>query len=95
MSKGSEELINHYGLIRLRIEGSGTLKMTLRSLSGVKTKALADLTLVSSNNIEPTKLTNFTQQRAQLELKTTSYGENFICSKIVIFARPVANSLPG
>lgn len=93
-SFAGEEAINHYGLVRLRIVGSGNLKMTFYSLDSIKSTTLADLALASTNNIEPTKLANFTQQRAQLQIKLTILGETFTCSKIVIFTKPVAASYP-
>lgn len=91
----NEGLINHYGLIRLRIEGSGNLKCRLLSLSEVKETVLSPIILIDPTDIEPTRLSNFTQQRAQLEIKTTAINHVFHCSKIVIFAKPVAKSYPG
>lgn len=89
-----EELINHFGLIRLRLNGSGNLRMRLWSLDQVKNTILVPIAMQTVTNVEPTKLCNFTQQRAQLEVRTTAIDETFKISKIVIFTKPVATSYP-
>ena len=95
MASKTEETVNHYGLIRLRVNGAGDLKQTLYSLDDVKSNVLAPLTLASATNIEPTRLSNFTQQRVYLDLRVTEINEYFVISKIIVFAKPVATSFPG
>lgn len=90
-----EGFINHYGFVRLRVTGSGNLKMRLLSLSETKTKTLTPLTMTSSTDKEITKKCNFTQQRAQLEIKTTEIDETFVISRIIVFIKPVAEAYPG
>jgi hypothetical protein len=92
-SKG-EEVINHYGAVRLRVNGSANLQMTLFSLDEVQSFALLPLVLNAQTNIEPNRLSNFTQQRAKLMIKTTNIYETFQISKIIIFVKPVAMSYP-
>jgi len=96
MSKTSsgEELINHYGAVRIRVTGEAELKLTLHSLDEVKSSSLLPLNLKSKTNIQPTRLSNFTQQRAKLEIRTTEIDEHFRISKIIVFVRPVAKSFP-
>lgn len=89
-----EEVINHYGATRLRVTGSAALKLTLYSLDQVKVHVMKDLNIQPFNNIEPTRLSNFTQQKAQQEIRTTEIDEVFKISKIVIFVKPVAKSYP-
>lgn len=91
----SEEVVNHYGLIRLRVNGLANLRMVLYSLDEVKSFILKPLVLASKSNIEPTKLANFTQQRAKLEIRTLEIDETFVVSKIIVFVKPVAKSYPG
>jgi hypothetical protein len=91
----TEETVNHYGLIRLRVAGSGQLRTRLLSLDEVEEDILYPLDMSDPTDIEPTRLSNMTQQRAQLEIKTTQMDETFHCSKIIIFAKPVATSYPG
>jgi hypothetical protein len=91
---GNEELINHYGLVRLRVIGSGSLQLRLLSLDEVNTTTLSPITMADPTDIEPTRLSNLTTQRCSLELKTTAINETFRCSKIIIFAKPTAASYP-
>lgn len=94
-SKSSnEEVINHYGAVRLNVNGSASLYLTLYSLDEVKNFPLLNLTLQSKTNIEPNRLSNFTQQKAKLELRTILIDETFNISKIIIFTKPVAKSYP-
>jgi hypothetical protein len=93
-SRSNEEIINHYGAVRLRIVGSANLRLTLYSLDEVKVLPLIAVPLQSKTNIEPNRLSNFTQQRAKLELRITEINETFQCSKIIVFVKPVAKSYP-
>lgn len=91
----SDGLINHFGGVQLRVKGSGDLKMRLLSLDEVKTKTLLALPIQTVTNKELTRISNFTQQRAQLEILTTEIDEYFEISKIIIFTKPVAENYPG
>lgn len=94
-SSSSEEVINHYGAIRLRMTGTGNLKPTLYSFDKVKVLPLVAMPMVLKTNIEPTRLSNFTEQKARLELRITELNETFKVSKIIVFAKPVAKSYPS
>src|SRR5438874_1158272 len=89
-----EEVINHFGAARLRVNGSASLLLKLFSLDETKSSTLLPLTLDTSTNVEPNRISNFTQQRAKLELRTTEINEFFEISKIIVFVRPVAKSYP-
>lgn len=90
----NEEVINHYGAVRLRVVGSASLRLTLFSLNEVKISPLLSLPIISKTNKEPNRLSNFTQQRAKLEIRTTEVDEVFQISKVIVFVRPVAKSFP-
>lgn|SRR5574340_117574 len=90
-----EEVINHYGAVRLHATGAGNLRFTLSSLDDVKKKTLLPIPLIARNNVEPTRLANFTQQKARLEVRVTDINEFFQINKIIVFVRPVAKSYPG
>lgn len=92
--KSGEGLVNHFGLVRLRVKGSGNLRLRLLSLDEVQEDVLFPLVMAATTDTEPTLLANFTQQRASLEIKTTTINEIFQISKVVIFAKPVAASYP-
>lgn len=93
-SQGTEEVVNHYGMVRLRITGSGSFRMTLYSLDEIKSNTLATLSLSATTHREPDRLSNFTQQRASLDGRVIAIDEWFEISKIIIFAKPVAKSFP-
>jgi len=94
-SQGGGEFVYHIAGVRLRVVGSGSLRLFYHSLDNVRNLTLLPLPLSSASAIEPTRLGNFRSQRTQLELKTDSIDEYFQISKIVIFAKPSATSLPG
>ena len=89
-----EQVINHFGAVRLRVNGSASLQMTLYSLDETQSNVLVPIQLNSATNVEPNRLSNFTQQRAKLMIQTTNINENFLISKIIVFVRPVAKSFP-
>lgn len=88
------ENINHFNGIRVRVTGSGNLIPTLYSLSDTKSQELAPIAMESETNIQLTKLANFIQQRASLELKTTEINEVFTINRIIIFVKPLFTSYP-
>lgn len=90
----SEGDLLHFGAVRLRVNGFGNLQFIFGSLDDVHTSQLANLALASVTNIEPLQLSNFTEQRASLTLTTTNINEWFFVSKIILFVKPVATSIP-
>lgn len=90
----SGENIHHFSHVRLRVIGSGTLRMTWYSLDDVRSKALPNLTMANPTRIVPTKLTNFVEQRASLEFKTTAIDEYFKITRIVIFTKEYGSEYP-
>ena len=92
----NEGFSNHYTAVRMRVTGSGSLVMTLYSLDDVNSLTLVPFTLSSTTNKELTRLSNFNEQRASLEIKTTAIDETFLINKIVIFHKPVTSGeFPG
>jgi hypothetical protein len=91
----SEDNIVHFTAIRMRIIGSGDLKMRMISQDDVYEQVLTPFTMQAATNIRPTRLMNFQHQKAQLEGKTTAIDERFEINKIVLFAKNVFNEYPG
>lgn len=89
MAKSSDGSLLHFGSVRLRVTGSGNLKLYLRSLQNVHNQTLTPQVITPLMNREPVTLSNFIDQRGQLEVKVTEIGEYFLISKIVIFIRPI------
>lgn len=93
-ASGSEEVVNHYGGIRIRVNGSGNLKAYFYSLDEIFYNKLLPIPMETQTNIQPTRIGNFTQQRAKLEIRTTEIDEQFNVHKIIILLKPVAKSFP-
>ena len=96
ISEGSSgEQISHFAAIRIRVVGAGSLRMSVYSLDDVKSKTLVPFTMSATARIIPTRLVNFTEQRASFELKTTTIDEHFRINRIVIFQKEIFTSYPG
>jgi hypothetical protein len=96
LSEGSTgENIQHFSGIRVRVTGTGSLKMTVYSLDDIKSKTLVPLTMATTSRIIPHRIVNFMEQRASFELKTTEINESFRINRIVIFVKEVFTSYPG
>ena len=91
----SGESISHFAAIRVRVNGTGNLKMTVYSLDDQRSKVLVPFTMAPKSRIIPTRLVNFVEQRASFELKTTEINEKFRINRIVIFTKEVYTSYPG
>lgn len=89
------EDIQHFGAIRMRLNGSGSLKMTFYSLNDVNSMDLIPFTMQASTNIQPTRLTNFNEQRASLRISTTEIDEVFRINRIILFGKDLWTSYPG
>lgn len=94
VARSSGEAIIHFNAVRLRVTGTGTLRMKMMSLNDVYEVDLTPLTIQTTTNREPTQLMNFSQQRARLELRTTDFGDFFDINRILVFAKPMFNSFP-
>lgn len=91
----SGENILHFTGVRMRLVGQGSLQMTMHSLDEVINQTLLPLPMAAATNIQPTRLCNFNQQRAQLEVFTTELNDFFKINRIVIFVKETATSYPG
>ena len=88
------EYTQHYHAIRIRVKGSGNLKLTLYSLDDVKSQTLTPVAMSSSTNIAPTQLADFNQQRARLDIRTTEIDETFTINQINVYIKPIYSSYP-
>lgn len=93
--QSSGESISHFAAIRIRLNGTGNLKMSIYSLDDMKSKTLVPFAMSVRSRIIPTRLVNFMEQRACFELKTTEIGEKFRINRIVVFMKEVYTSYPG
>lgn len=91
----SGENISHFAAMRVRANGTGNLRLKVYSLDNVRSKVLVPLVMNQSTRIIPTRLVNFTEQRASFELKTVEMDEFMRVNRIVIFMKEVFTSYPG
>lgn len=96
LSEGSSgENIQHFSATRIRVVGSGNLRLAVYSLDDVRSKTLVPLPITPTARIIPTRLVNFVEQRASFELKTTEINEFMKVNRIVIFIKEIFTSYPG
>lgn len=88
------EDILHFGAYKIRVNGVGVLRSTLKGLDNVNTQTLANLTMSTTPGREPTILSNFTSQRARLRLETTAINETFNINRIIFYVKPLWASFP-
>jgi hypothetical protein len=93
--KSSGENISHFTGLRIRVTGVGNLQLKVYSLDDIRSQDIAPLTMQTATDKIPTRLCNFTTQRASFELKTTEMDEHFRINRIVIYSKEVATSYPG
>jgi hypothetical protein len=90
----SEEIL-HFAGVRLRVTGSGNLRMTFFSLDDVDSSTLAPIAMQTSTGREPTRLANFISQRGMLQIQTTAINETMRINRIILFAKPIWSQYPG
>ena len=96
MAKNSGgESEHHVVAVRLRVTGSGNLKIGLEDLDNIQVQALSPIAMQPATRFEPTKLANFQSQRIRFTGVTTELNERIIhIHRIIIFAKPVAVEYP-
>lgn len=88
------EYINHFNAVRLRVTGSGNLRLRFISYDNIAEKILTPIVMSATTNRLPTALANFMQPQAQLEIKVTDIGEYFKIDQLMIYTKPVFTSYP-
>lgn len=91
----SGEVISHFNMVRLRVNGRGNLKLKLLSMQDVTYQQLAEIQMADTTNIQPRVLANFKEQRAKLEIGTTSINDFFRINRIIIYTKFFASEFPG
>ncbi len=91
----SGENISHFAAIRVRVNGTGDLLMTIYSLDDVKSKELVPFVMQTLNRRIPTRIINFVEQRASISLRTEEIDDYFRINRIVVFTKEIFSSFPG
>jgi hypothetical protein len=92
--RNDSDTINHLGVIRMRVKGSGNLKTTVFGYDFLNQTNVPEISLETSTNKLPTVLANHMDQKMMLEIKTTEFDEYFNINRITVFLRPVAAEYP-
>lgn len=90
----NSENITHVTAIRLRVTGSGNLKIALHSLDSVRTFNCVDTAMQVATDRIANRLANFKSQRIQIEVFTTAIEEYFIIGDITAFIKPISTGYP-
>jgi hypothetical protein len=93
--QSSGESTSHFSSIRIRVNGTGNLRLFVYSLDDLNSKVLVPLPMVEKNRYSPTRIVNFVEQRASFTLQTIEKGERFRINRIVIFSKELYKSYPG
>lgn len=89
------ENIIHFGAVTMRVNGSGLMKMRWISLDDAVSQELIPFTMATSPGKEPSRLSNFVQQRARLKMYTTELDEYFQINRVVLFVKEIYSQYPG
>lgn len=90
----SGEFISHFNGVKVRVNGTGSLKLKLFSLDDQRYEELADIQMSERTNIIPTTLANFVEQRCSLEIKTLNINDYFRINRIIIYSKFFASEYP-
>ncbi len=91
----ADENITHFGGVRMRVNGSGNLRMKFQSLDNIKQLDLVPFIMSGTTDKEPFRLANFVSQRGKLKVSTTAINETFKINRIIIYVKPIYTSFPG
>jgi len=93
--QSSGESTSHFASLRVRVDGTGFLRLAVYSIGELNSKVMVPFTMAPKNRYSPTRIVNFVEQRATFELKTTGFNEKFRINRIVIFSKELYKSYPG
>lgn len=85
----------HYGLVRLRVNGTGSLQLTLIGYDNVQQSVLVPLDMSANPGWELDRLANFKNQKARLRLSTSEIDEVMAINNIIIYVKPMWSQYPG
>lgn len=96
------ESINHFNGIRIRVTGSGDLKVAVFALddtgvtpSNTPVEILVPYAMQATTKRQPTLLANTKEQRASFEFKITEINEWFSIERIVVFKKELFTQYVG
>lgn len=94
-SSDNDTDIIHFGGTRIRVTGQGTLHQVFQSYDYINTQQLPDLTLRTTNNVNPFVLASFIDQQASLRVYMDTIRDYMNVSRIITFSIPMYTGYPG
>ena len=95
-SQGSSgDFISHFTAVRMRVNGSGTLRTTLFSNDNIISYPLANVTMAATSRFSVRLLANVVEQRALVQVQTTDIDDDFEIHRIIVFAKPIWAEIPA
>jgi hypothetical protein len=95
LTENSDGTILHFGSVRLRVYGSGTLYGTMYSYDGATSDVLAPYTLSSVPGVEKNLISFMTGERSYLNLSLNNVNDWFKINKIRFFTNKLWEEVPG
>lgn len=80
--------INHFGGVKLRIKGIGSLQITATGEDDSNSKSFPSISLQVSPGYEPDRLLNFENEKMSLKFRLVNINEKFTISRIDVYAKP-------
>lgn len=93
-SGSSGEVFSHFNGVRLRVNGTGALKIKMFNLDEQDSTELQDVVMSERTGIQPFTLANFIAQRVSLELKTVTINDYVRINRIIIYSKFFAVDVP-
>jgi len=87
--------INHFGGIRVEVNGSGNLDVGLYGHQDVQTSTPPNLSLSTSQGKELERLINFVDDFCSIKFSVDSIDEYFVINRIAVWAKPLWLRRPG
>lgn len=91
----SGDALNHYAALRLRINGSGNLDVTLYGIDDAPLAIPPFVLISTSPSLEFTRLVNFINERLSIKLSMDTAGEWFKLFRAVVFGKQYGVSRPS
>ena len=88
------QFLYHNVAVRYRVTGTGAFQSKLIGLDPANEQAITDVTLVGTTEKYANQLTNFIQQRMQLEFWVDDLDAEFTLRQIQFYIKPIASGYP-
>lgn len=79
--------VNHFGGMKLRVKGTGSLQISLFGEDDVATAILSPITISASPGSEYDRLCNFINEKCSIKFRVNQFGESYVFSQVILFAK--------